>query len=61
MLFFGNIEKSNVEYVELSDLSLRFKASPDISKEYKPVPHDYNNVATGTYSDPKFIYNFVGY
>lgn len=61
MLFFGNVQKSNVEYAELSDLSLRFKASPDISKEYKPIPHDYNNVVNGTYSDPKFIYDFVGY
>ena len=36
-------------------------ARPDKTKEYSPVPHDYNNTIEGTYSDPKFIYNYTGY
>ena len=61
MLFFGNITDQNINYRELADLSLRFMARPDTSKSYSPVPHDYNNVVSNTYSDPKFIYNYTGY
>ena len=61
MLFFGNITDQNINYREFADLSLRFMARPDTSKSYSPVPHDYNNVVSNTYSDPKFIYNYTGY
>ncbi len=61
MLFFGNIQDHNIQYKELSDLSLRFVAEPDISRDYSPVKHDYNNVVKNTYSDPSFIYNYTGY
>ena len=61
MLFFGNIQDQVIDYKELSDLSLRFMARPDKSKVYSPVPHDYNNVISDTYSDPKFIYGYTGY
>lgn len=61
MLFFGNVQKVNIDYAELTDLSLRFCPTPDYSKTYNPVPHNYNNTASDTYSDPKFIYNYVGY
>ena len=61
MLFFGNVTNQNLNYKELSDLSLRFKARPDITKSYSPVSHDYNNRVEGTYVDPKFIYNYTGY
>ena len=61
MLFFGNITDSSVDYKELSDLSLRFCAYPDVSKSYTPVSHLYGNKVTDTYADPKFIYNYTGY
>lgn len=61
MLFFGNIQNQNIDYNELSDLSLRFCASPDFEKTYDRVSQDYDNPVTNTYSDPRFIYNFVGY
>lgn len=61
MLFFGNIQDQVIDYKELSDLSLRFMARPDKSKIYSPVPHDYNNIISDTYSDPKFIYGYTGY
>lgn len=61
MLFFGNIQDQVIDYKELSDLSLRFMARPDKSKVYSPVPHDYNNIISDTYSDPKFIYGYTGY
>ena len=61
MLFFGNIQDQVIDYKELSDLSLRFMARPDTSLGYNPVPHDYNNVISSTYSDPKFIYGYTGY
>ena len=61
MLFFGNIQNQNINYDELSDLSLRFCAFPDCSKSYEGVSQDYDAPVQNTYSDPKFIYNFVGY
>lgn len=61
MLFFGNIEDHLVDYKELTDLSLRFVATPDSSKEYDIVSHDYNHVTKNTYSDPAFIYKYTGY
>lgn len=61
MLFFGNVTNQIINYKEFADLSLRFMARPDKTKEYSPVPHDYNNTIEGTYSDPKFIYNYTGY
>lgn len=61
MLFFGNVTNQIIDYKEFADLSLRFMAKPDTTKIYFPVPHDYNNTIEGTYSDPKFIYNYTGY
>ena len=61
MLFFGNIENQNIDYTELGDLSLRFVASADTSKDYDPITHDYNHITKGTYADPSFIYNYTGY
>lgn len=61
MLFFGNVTNQIIDYREFADLSLRFTARPDNTKAYSPVPHDYNNVTEGTYSDPRFIHNYTGY
>lgn len=61
MLFFGNVTNQIIDYKEFADLSLRFTARPDNTKVYSPVPHDYNNVTEGTYSDPRFIHNYTGY
>lgn len=61
MLFFGNIQNQNLNYDELSDLSLRFCATPDCSKSYNVVSQNYDGTVQNTYSDPRFIYNFVGY
>ena len=61
MLFFGNITEYHVDYEELADLSLRFKARPNISKAYSPTRYDYTTTTTDTYIDPKFIYNYTGY
>lgn len=62
MLFLGNIQKPEIPYQELSDLSLRFL--PRIQEEVYPltIDHDYNVSSTSFgYYDPKFIYNKVGY
>lgn len=61
MLFFGNVTNQIIDYKEFADLSLRFTARPDNTKVYSPVPHDYNNVTEGTYSDPRFIHSYTGY
>ena len=61
MLFFGNIKDYTINYKELSDLALRFMASPDVSLRYSPVSYNYDNVIDNTYYDPKFIYNSTGY
>ena len=58
MLFLGNIQKPEIPYQELSDLSLRFL--PRIQEEVYPltIDHDYNVSSTSFgYYDPKFIYN----
>lgn len=61
MLFFGNVQDRAIDYEELSDLSLRFCASPD-TKTYTCVDHRYSTQnISNTYSDPKFIYNYTGY
>lgn len=61
MLFFGNIENQNIDYTELSDLSLRFIARANTDETYDPGTHDYNVASRNTYIDPSFIYNFTGY
>ena len=60
-LFFGNIQNQNIDYTELSDLSLRFIARANTEQSYDPGTHDYNTASRNTYIDPLFIYNFTGY
>lgn len=60
-LFFGNIQNQNIDYTELSDLSLRFIARVNTEQSYDPGTHDYNTASRNTYIDPLFIYNFTGY
>lgn len=61
MLFFGNVQNQNIDYTELSDLSLRFTARANTEQSYDPGTHDYNVAPRNTYVDPLFIYNFTGY
>ena len=61
MLFFGNVQNQNIDYTELSDLSLRFTARANTEQSYDPGTHDYNIASRNTYVDPLFIYNFTGY
>ena len=61
MLFFGNVQNQNIDYTELSDLSLRFTARANTEQSYDPGTHDYNVASKNTYVDPLFIYNFTGY
>lgn len=61
MLFFGNVQNQNIDYTELSDLSLRFTARANTEQRYDPGTHDYNVASKNTYVDPLFIYNFTGY
>lgn len=60
-LFFGNVQNQNIDYTELSDLSLRFTARANTEQSYDPGTHDYNTASRNTYIDPLFIYNFTGY
>lgn len=62
MLFLGNIQRPEVPYQELEDLSLRFL--PYVCSEDYPlqIDQDYNIQSSSFgYYDPKFIYNKVGY
>lgn len=62
MLFLGNIQRPEIPYQELEDLSLRFL--PYVCSEDYPVQidQDYNIQSNSFgYYDPKFIYNKVGY
>ena len=65
MLFLGNIQKPNIDYAELEDLSLRFvptvsleeyNISSKINEDYE-IQSDFEN----SYYNTKFIYNKVGY
>lgn len=61
-LFLGNIQKIEIPYKELADISLRF--CPYIQKEPYPlvIDHDYTIQSSNKgYYDPEFIYNKVGY
>ena len=65
MLFLGNVQKPNIDYTELEDLSLRFvptvsledyDISSKVNEDYD-VQSDFEN----SYYNTKFIYNKVGY
>ena len=65
MLFLGNVQKPNIDYTELEDLSLRFvptvsleryDISSKVNEDYDVQP-DFEN----SYYNTKFIYNKVGY
>lgn len=59
-LFLGNINRPNIDYKELSDISLRIL--PTIcTKEYQNMDFEYSDSVQGKYTDPKFIYNYTGY
>lgn len=60
MLFLGNIHRPDINYKELTDLSLRFCPSL-VTKSYIPIQYDYQESAKNTYADPNFIYNYTGY
>ena len=62
ILFLGNVVKPEVNYKELTDISLRFL--PQIHTEKYPlqIDQDYNISSKEMgYYDPKYIYNKTGY
>ena len=61
MLFLGNIHRPDINYKELTDLSLRFLPIVDTSKKYSAPKQDYQETSKNTYVDPSFIYNYTGY
>ena len=63
MLFLGNIEKPEIPYSDLEDLSLRFLPYLDEDTNYNIEIDQEYTISTNTmgYYDPKFIYNNVGY
>lgn len=62
MLMIGNIQKPDIPYKELEDLSLRFLPYVSSSNYDFDIDAEYNVKSTALgYYDPKFIYNNVGY
>ena len=63
MLFIGNLQKPNIPYKELQDISLRFLPVINSSETYPLViDKDYNITSSSKgYYDPNYIYNKVGY
>lgn len=62
MLFIGNIQKSNIPYNDLADLSLRFIPRAYTEDYPLTINHDYTIASQSMgYYDPKFIYSKVGY
>lgn len=60
-LFFGNIQKSEINYRELADLSLYFAPQLHLKPYTNYYDPTYKTEITDTYCDVKFIYNYVGY
>lgn len=59
-LFLGNVQRPDIPYVELADLSLRI--FPVVgTKDYQLPDYEYLNDVKDTYFDPDFIYNYTGY
>ena len=63
MLFIGNLQKPNIPYKELQDISLRFLPVINSSETYPlEIDKDYNITSSSKgYYDPNYIYNKVGY
>lgn len=63
MLFLANVHKTDIPYLELQDISLRFVPFVNL-KSYditQKIDKDYNPVDTQNYYNPQFIYNYTGY
>lgn len=60
-LFFGNIQKNEIDYRELADFSLYFAPQLSIKPYNNSYDPTYNQAITDTYYDVNFIYNYVGY
>lgn len=60
-LFIGNVASPEINYKELSDLSLRFVPTTDTTINYDSTDYMYEKTASGTYYDPRFIYKYTGY
>lgn len=63
MLFLGNVERPKLPYEDLADCALRFLPFIDTSITYpiKQLGTEYTGYTNGTYCDPSYIYNNVGY
>lgn len=63
MLFLGNLERPNIPYNDLADCALRFLPTLNTSEKYntEAIGPDYTGSVSGTYYDPMYIYNKVGY
>ena len=62
MLFLGNVEKPEIEYKELSDLSLHFLPTLDTSENIGFVDQNYTDSSGGyEYYNVSNIYNKLGY
>jgi hypothetical protein len=59
ILFLGNVQKTVIDYMELSDLSLHFLPYLDTEKISYPEGNYINDM--NTYYNSKFIYNYTGY
>ena len=60
-LFFGNIQKGEINYRELADLSLYFAPQLKLKPYKNGYDPNYTADITETYQDVNFIYNYVGY
>ena len=60
-LFFGNIQKNEINYRELADLSLYFAPQIHLKPYNNSYDPTYGTETLNTYCDVNFIYNYVGY
>lgn len=61
ILFMGNVKKTELNYNELSDISLHFLPYLNTSKKYNLGKSKSYTYDANSYQSSKFIYNFTGY
>jgi hypothetical protein len=61
MLFLGNVTKSEINYTELSDISLHFLPHLSTSQKYEFDSGKDYSYRLNSYQRDEFIYKYTGY
>lgn len=59
--FLGNVSRAEIDYKELTDISLHFCPYLNTDKKYELDGSKSYSTSSDSYQNSKFIYNFTGY